>query len=58
MTLRNNHIGKVFSDLISDTNTPSFGIEQKHARLRSGQRSSLVRMGISKKTVKTIIQGR
>lgn len=49
-------VGRVFT-AISDTNTPSVGLDAKVAKMRAGQRSGLYRMGVPKKLIRKIIQG-
>lgn len=52
-----NRTGKVFSSLISDTNTPSAGLDAKAIKMRAGQRTGLYRMGVPKKLIRKIIEG-
>ena len=48
--------GRVFTT-ISDTNTPSAGLDAKAVKMRAGQRSGLYRMGVPKKLIRKIIRG-
>ncbi len=57
MTRRSSPTGRVFSGIISDTNTPSAGLDAKAIKMRAGQRSGLYRMGVPKKLIQKIIRG-
>lgn len=48
--------GRVFSGIISDTNTPSRGLVKKQIKMREGQRSGLFKV-FDKTYVRKIIRG-
>jgi hypothetical protein len=58
MPTRNNiPKGKAFGYIQGQYSVPSMGLAEKHAKIRSGQRANLVKLGIDPKLVKKIISG-